>query len=52
MRMKSQIQNSMKKKIQDLLRKEMEVNVPVKSVTTLGQRMFGGIIKQRIRLEL
>lgn len=39
MRMNDQEQGSMKRTIEDLFKRELEVNVPVKYVTTLGQRI-------------
>ena len=39
MRMNDQEQGSMKGPLEDLFKKKLEVNVPAKSVTTLGQRI-------------
>ena len=39
MRMNDQERASMKRTLEDLFKKELEVNVPVKSVTILGRRI-------------
>ena len=39
MRMNDQVRGSMKGKLEDLFKKELEVNVPVKFVTISGQRI-------------